>query len=168
MDVIASAAVAISLVATWLIRKLSRMSSLRKQNADGWTCLCIEFKRRLGVVLDIIDRSGATDAVYDAREQVENSITREERFNAERAITSAISSMLRYKNADERLGIDETDAPILSALVYYNNTAEEFNKCVGTFPGSLISRIFGFRRVPCFDMSGIALDAAITSPPSTR
>lgn len=160
MDVIASAAVVISIVASLLIKKLSRMSSLRKRNADGWTCLCIEFGRRLGVVLDLIDHSGATDAICDAREQVENSMTREERFDAERAMTSAISSMLRDKNAGERLGIDETDAPILSALVYYNNTAEAFNRCVGTFPGSLISRVFGFRCVPCFEMSGIALDAS--------
>lgn len=154
MEAIAIAALALSITAAWLIKTLCAMEDLRKRNSDGWTCVCIEFKRRLYTALDMIERDGGTPDIERAMHMIDESRTREERIEAEGAMAEAISEAIAGagENASPAVGcFAESDVQIRNAMAYYNSTAEKLNRRVSSFPGLLVSGIFGFRRVPSFE-----------------
>ena len=161
--------VAVALV--WGVLTFNRLVRIRTRVDNGWSQIDVQLRRRYDLVPNLVE----TVKGYAAHErEVFEHVTRARadavaaqgvgpQARAEDRVTAGLRQLMAVAEAYPDLKANEgflalqeelvgTESKIAYARQFYNDQVTRLNTAVGTFPSSVIARLFGFGDRPFFDI----------------
>lgn len=149
--------------ALWAVWTFNRLVRLRNRVAEGWAQIDVQLRRRYDLIPNLVEtvRGYAAherelfEEVARARARAIEAGTVPDQTEAENEITRGVRRLLavgeaypELKASENFLALQEeltaTESKIAYARQFYNEQVMRLNTLVGSFPASLIARVFGF------------------------
>lgn len=145
----------------WAIWTFNRLVRARNQQAEAWSGIEVQLRKRHDLVPPLVTAVGAYAsheaetfaAVTAARSQTEGNPNRTD--DAERAVTRGLRQLLAVAEAYPVLQADENFRQLSSQLIaieddlqyarrYFNGSVRDFRNLAQTFPQNLVAALFNF------------------------
>jgi LemA protein len=149
----------------------NRLVTLRTRADNGWSQIDVQLRRRYDLIPNLVETVQGYAAherelfqsVTEARAQASGATAPDDRARAENQITAGLRQLLAVVEAYPDLKADRhflelqeelagTEGKIAYARQFYNDTVAKLNTAIGTFPGNIIARSFGFTQREFFDI----------------
>ena len=160
-----------ALVGLWLMSTYNRLVRLKNLNAEGWSGIDVQLKRRFDLIPNLVEsvkgyashEKETFQSVTEARSMINNAgDDPEARMKAENALSGALRSLFAVAENYPELKANENFMHLQNELSsieneiqmsrrYYNGTARNLNTAIQTFPAVLVARHFGFREALYFE-----------------
>jgi LemA protein len=158
-------------VLIWGVLTYNRFVRIRTRVDNGWSQIDVQLRRRYDLIPNLVE----TVKGYAAHERVVfEQVTRAradavaadgvgQQARAEDQVTAGLRQLMAVAEAYPDLKANEgflalqeelvgTESKIAYARQFYNDQVTRLNTAVGTFPSSVIARLFGFAERPFFDI----------------
>ena len=158
-------------VLIWGVVTYNRFVRIRTRVDNGWSQIDVQLRRRYDLIPNLVE----TVKGYAAHErEVFEHVTRARadavaadgvgpQARAEDQVTAGLRQLMAVAEAYPDLKANEgflalqeelvgTESKIAYARQFYNDQVTRLNTAVGTFPSSVIARLFGFAERPFFDI----------------
>jgi LemA protein len=158
-------------VLIWGVVTYNRFVRIRTRVDNGWSQIDVQLRRRYDLIPNLVE----TVKGYAAHErEVFEQVTRAradavaadgvgQQARAEDQVTAGLRQLMAVAEAYPDLKANEgflalqeelvgTESKIAYARQFYNDQVTRLNTAVGTFPSSVIARLFGFAERPFFDI----------------
>jgi len=160
------------IVGLWVMGIYNGLVKLRQAVRNAWSQIDVQLKRRHDLIPNLVNtvKGYAThekttlDAVISARAKATsvNITAPADRMKAEGELSSALSRLLMVTENYPALKADKqfimlqeeltsTENRVAFARQYYNDSAQQHNVAVQTFPAVLIAGMLGFKEEPFFE-----------------
>jgi LemA protein len=162
---------ALAAVLIWGVLTYNRFVRIRTRVDNGWSQIDVQLRRRYDLIPNLVE----TVKGYAAHErEVFEQVTRAradavaadgvgQQARAEDQVTAGLRQLMAVAEAYPDLKANEgflalqeelvgTESKIAYARQFYNDQVTRLNTAVGTFPSSVIARLFGFAERPFFDI----------------
>jgi LemA protein len=161
----------LAVVLIWGIVIYNRFVRIRTRVDNGWSQIDVQLRRRYDLIPNLVE----TVQGYAAHErEVFEHVTRARaeavaaqgvgpQADAEDRVTAGLRQLMAVAEAypdleanEQFLALQEelvgTESKIAYARQFYNDQVTRLNTAVGTFPSSVIAKLFGFEERPFFDI----------------
>jgi LemA protein len=161
----------VAIVLVWGVVTYNRFVRIRTRVDNGWSQIDVQLRRRYDLIPNLVE----TVKGYAAHErEVFEHVTQARadavaaqgvgpQARAEDQVTAGLRQLMAVAEAYPDLKANEgflrlqeelvgTESKIAYARQFYNDQVTRLNTAVGTFPSSLIAKLFGFRDRPFFDI----------------
>jgi LemA protein len=158
-------------VLIWGVVTYNRFVRIRTRVDNGWSQIDVQLRRRYDLIPNLVE----TVKGYAAHErEVFEHVSRAradavaadgvgQQARAEDQVTAGLRQLMAVAEAYPDLKANEgflalqeelvgTESKIAYARQFYNDQVTRLNTAVGTFPSSVIARLFGFAERPFFDI----------------
>jgi len=162
---------ALALVLIWGVVTYNRFVRIRTRVDNGWSQIDVQLRRRYDLIPNLVE----TVKGYAAHErEVFEHVTRARadavaaqgvapQARAEDQVTAGLRQLMAVAEAYPELKANQgflslqeelvgTESKIAYARQFYNDQVTRLNTAAGTFPSSLIAKLFGFEERPFFDI----------------
>lgn len=172
--------VVLGLIVLFFIIKYNGFVSLRTRAEEAWADIDVQLKRRYDLIPNLVNtvkgyathESTAFEKVTAARALAMGATGREEKGQAENALSSTLKSLFAISEAYPELKantnfiqlqaeLSDTENKIMASRRFYNGNVRDFNMGVQMFPGNIIAGIFKFTKMEFFELES---DSAEKSP----
>jgi LemA protein len=166
------------IVGLYIMGVYNGLVKFRQNVRNAWSQIDVQLKRRHDLIPNLVNtvKGYAThekttlDAVISARAKATSVTTTEDRMKAEGELSSALSRLLMVTENYPTLKADKqfillqeeltsTENRVAFARQYYNDSAQQHNVAVQTFPAVLIAGMLGFKEEPFFEAPAEAKNA---------
>lgn len=149
--------------ALWAVWTFNRLVRLRNRVEEGWAQIDVQLRRRYDLIPNLVGtvRGYAAherelfEEVARARARAIEAGTVPDQAEAEDQITRGLRRLLgvveaypELKASENFLALQEeltaTESKIAYARQFYNEQVMRLNTLIGSFPASLVARVFGF------------------------
>lgn len=149
----------------------NRLVSLRTRAENGWSQIDVQLRRRYDLIPNLVEtvqgyaahERELFESVTEARSHAAGATDPDDRARAENEVTNGLRQLLAVVEAYPDLKADRhflelqeelagTEGKIAYARQFFNDTVAKLNTAIGTFPGNLIARSFGFTERAFFDI----------------
>ena len=160
------------LVLLYVMATYNKLIKGRNKVEGEWAQIDVQLKRRADLIPNLVEtvkgyaahEKETLDAVISARSKAIGANTTEEKIEANKELTSAISRLLvvaeNYPELkantnflDLQSSLKETEDKIAYARQFYNDAAKSFKNAVEMFPSNIIAGMFGFKALPFFEVT---------------
>jgi LemA protein len=161
----------IAAVLVWGVVTYNRFVRIRTRVDNGWSQIDVQLRRRYDLIPNLVE----TVKGYAAHErEVFERVTRARadavaaegvgsQARAEDQVTAGLRQLMAVAEAYPDLKANEgflalqeelvgTESKIAYARQFYNDQVTRLNTAVGTFPSSVVAKLFGFAVRPFFDI----------------
>jgi LemA protein len=166
-----AAAAAVGAVLLYGIVTFNRLVALRTRVDNGWSQIDIQLRRRYDLIPNLVEtvRGYAAherelfERVAEARARAIDARGVAPQARAEDQVTRGVRRLLAVAEAYPELRASEqflalqeeltgTESKIAYARQFYNDQVMRLNTLIGSFPSSLVARLFGFAPREFFDI----------------
>ena len=149
----------------------NRLVTLRTRAENGWSQIDVQLRRRYDLIPNLVETVQGYAAherelfqnVTEARARAAGATAPDDRARAENGLTAGLRQLMAVVEAYPDLKADRhflelqeelagTEGKIAYARQFFNDTVAKLNTAIGTFPGNLIARSFGFTEREFFDI----------------
>jgi len=157
------------LFAFFLIGMYNSLVQLRVRADSAWSDIDVQLKRRHDLIPNLVEtvkgyaqhEQGVFKDIADARSQLLNAKSPEEKIEAANRQTSALGRLLAIAENYPQLKANEQFNRLMDELsgtenrlaverMRYNQKVEEYNAARRQFPANLTAKMFGFKEYPYF------------------
>lgn len=158
------------LVAVWLMTIYNRLVRLRNAAEEAFNSINVYLKQRYDLIPNLVNtvkgymkhESETLERIVELRSKAMNAGP-QDAGAAESALTGALKSVFALaenypdlKASQDFLQLQETltnlEESIQRSRRYYNATVRDLNDAVEVFPNTLVAGMFGFGRMPYFEV----------------
>lgn len=159
-------------IGLWVMGIYNGLVKLRQAVRNAWSQIDVQLKRRHDLIPNLVNtvkgyashEKSTLDAVISARAKATSVTVTSDRMKAEGELSSALSRLLAVTENYPTLKADKqfimlqeeltsTENRVAFARQYYNDSAQQHNVAVQTFPAVLIAGMLGFKEEPFFETS---------------
>lgn len=162
----------IAIVALWFMSSYNNFIRLKALLDEAWSGINVQLKRRYDLIPNLVEtvkgysihEKSVLEDVVRLRSASMGATSIEEKSTAEEGLSKTLKTLFavaeQYPNlkANENflslqkdLGAIEQDIQL--ARRYYNGTARNYNVAATSFPSNIVASIFGFAKVPYFELA---------------
>jgi LemA protein len=162
----------IVVVVVWAIAGYNGLVGKRNQVRNAWSQIDVQLKRRHDLIPNLVNtvrgylqhEREVLESVTQARQQaIEAGSNVQARAGAENVLTQAMRSLFAVAEAYPDLKanttmlalqeeLSSTENRIAFARQFYNDSVQEYDTTLESFPSSLIGRTFGFQPATSFEL----------------
>jgi LemA protein len=158
------------LLVLYVIVAYNGLIKLRNRVDNAWAQIDVQLKRRYDLIPNLVEtvkgyakhERGTFEAVTQARANAINASGPAEQAQAENMITGALKSLFAVAEAYPDLKANEnflslqeelsgTEGRISYARQYYNDSVQQLNTKIQTFPTAVLANIFKFKEREYFE-----------------
>jgi LemA protein len=158
------------IIGLWVMGIYNGLVRLRQAVRNAWSQIDVQLKRRHDLIPNLVNtvkgyanhEKSTLDAVITARAKATSVTSTPDRMKAEGELSSALSRLLMVTENYPDLKADKqfvllqeeltsTENRVAFARQYYNDSAQQHNVAVQTFPAVLIAGMLGFKEEPFFE-----------------
>lgn len=166
--------VIVVLAVIWLISSYNGFVMLRNKTEEAFSAMDVSLKKRYDLIPNYVEtvkgyakhESETLEKVVNARNMAMTASTPEERIEKDSLLTGSLRSLFAVAESYPELKantnflelqrqLSNIEEEIAGARRYYNGVVNKFNTKTEMFPGNLIAGLFGFRRKPLYEVSGV-------------
>lgn len=148
----------------------NRLIQLRQMVKNGWSQIDVQLKRRHDLIPNLVNtvkgyaahEKGTLDAVISARAKATSVTLPADRIKAEGELSGALGRLLAVSEAYPNLKANEnflglqnelrgTEDRIAFSRQAYNDSVQQFNTAIQTFPAVMLAGFLGFKEEPFFE-----------------
>lgn len=157
------------LLVFYVIGIYNKLVTSRNKVNNQFSQIDVQLKRRTDLIPNLVEtvkgyakhEKDTFKEVVEARNLALSANTINEKVNAEKELTSALTKLFALTEAYPELKANEnflslqndlkdTEDKITYARQFYNDSAMSFNDLVGMFPSNIIAKLFGFKEFDFF------------------
>ena len=161
--------VVIVLLVMWVISAYNKLVRLKNRVEDQWAQIDVQLKRRFDLIPNLVEtvkgytkhESETLESVINARNTYLAASTPEAQMEADGELTKAVSKLFALSEAYPDLKANEnfvslqndlkdTEDKIAASRQFYNDVVLKYNDQVELFPGSIIAKLFNFKKEAYF------------------
>src|ERR1700757_3144595 len=150
-------------IVAWVVFAYNRLVSLRNQVDNAWSQIDVQLKRRHDLIPNLVEtvkgyaahERQTLEAVTQARANAINAQGAPQQAQAENALTGALKSLFAVSEAYPDLKANQNflnlqeeltsaEDRIAYARQFYNDSVQNYNTRIQTFPRNLIAGMFNF------------------------
>ena len=162
---------AFALIALWLVSSYNRLVRLRSESNSAWADIDVQLERRWDLIPNLVETAKVAasrerdilEGVIAARGRAMSAVTVDEKADAERALTVALSGVFGLAESYPQLrsmesflelqrSLERVEEAVQNARRYYNAVVRDYNTRVEAFPGNLLARPMGFEHRRFFSL----------------
>jgi LemA protein len=159
----------------FLIGLYNSLISKRNRVRNAWSQIDVQLKRRYDLIPNLVEtvkgyaahERQTLEAVVKARQQCIDARGVREQGPAENMLTGALRQLFALSEAYPDLKANQnfsqlqeelasTENRIGFARQHYNNTVENYNTSIASFPAVLVAGMFGFHEEDYFELGDVA------------
>lgn len=148
----------------------NRLVQLRQMVRNAWSQIDVQLKRRHDLIPNLVNtvkgyaahERGTLDEVIAARAKATSATIPADRIKAEGELSTALGRLLAVSEAYPNLKANEnflalqnelrgTEDRIAFSRQAYNDSVQQFNTGIQTFPAVMLAGFFGFKEEPFFE-----------------
>ncbi len=165
--------IVLALVVIWAIAGYNSFVRLINRAKEAWSDIEVQLKRRYDLIPNLVNtvkgyashESGTFEKVTEARTKaMATTGTSAEHAQAENMLTGALKSVFALAEAYPDLKantnflelqreLSDTENKIQASRRFYNTNVRDLAIAVESFPGNIIAKIFGFKKMELFDLA---------------
>ena len=176
----------IGLIVLTLVIIYNRLVSLRQARQNAFADIDVQLKLRYDLVPNLVEtvkgyathEKGLLEEVTQARSRAMSAGGTHERLAAEAQLSQAMFNVLAVAENYPQLQADanfralqaelsDIENKISAARRYFNNSTNEYNTAVQSFPAVLVAGALGFRQEEFFALDALEKQAASAAPKVT-
>jgi len=161
--------VVIVLLVMWVISAYNKLVRLKNRVEDQWAQIDVQLKRRFDLIPNLVEtvkgytkhESETLESVINARNTYLAASTPEAQMEADGELTKAVSKLFALSESYPDLKANEnfvslqndlkdTEDKIAASRQFYNDVVLKYNDQVELFPGSIIAKLFNFKKEAYF------------------
>ncbi len=162
----------LAVIAVLIVGIYNGLIKLKNKAEEAWSNIDTQLKRRYDLIPNLVEtvkgyaahESSTLEKVVQARSAAMNAKGFDEKQKAENALTESLKSIFALSESypdlkanqnfmDLQKNLAETENLIQSSRDIYNNSVNELNTKVESFPGNFIAKLFGFTKREFFQTS---------------
>lgn len=147
-------------IVVWTVWTFNRLVAARNQQAEGWSGIDVQLKKRADLV-PLLAESVRAYAAHESRTMADATRLRnpEEVAGALRRLIAVAESYPDLKASENFRQLSASLVTIEDDLQYarrfYNGAVRDFRNLCESFPSNLVARAFGFRPDGFFEVSSV-------------
>ncbi len=173
--VLAVVGVLVLLVGIWAAVSYNGLVKLKNRVESAWAQIEVQLNRRHDLIPNLVEtvkgyaahEQATLEQVISARNQAVSASSPKEQAQAEQAVSGALANVFAVSEAYPVLKanqsfvalqaeLSETEDRVAYARQYYNDSVNQYNTKIQSFPGVLIARSAGFAEREYFQAPGEA------------
>ncbi len=163
--------IALVVIGVLTLLNYNALVRLRNMAQAAWADIDVQLKRRHDLIPNLVEtvkgyaahERGTLEAVVQARAKAVSAKTPEERIEGENMLTQALRGLLAVVEnypelkanqnfLDLQKQLSEVEDAIQNARRYYNAVVRDYNIKIEMFPSNIIASMFGFKKMPYFEI----------------
>lgn len=163
--------VIVVLLAIWCVSLYNNLVKLRNNRENAFANIDVQLKQRHDLVPQLVAtvKGYATherevlQRVTEARTAAMGATTKNDKINAENALTSALAGLKVSLEAYPDLKANQNFMQLQNEIAdlenklaavrrFFNSATRELNNAVETFPSNIFAKMFGFKKEPMFEV----------------
>lgn len=163
--------VVIAVLVIWVVVIYNSLVRLRANRENAFADIDVQLKQRHDLVPQLVatvkgymeHESGTLKAITEARQKAVNASTVNEKIEAEKQLSSALSGFSIQVEAYPDLKastnfmqlqneLSDIENKLAAVRRFFNSATKELNVAVQKFPNVIFAGMFGFKQEPMFDL----------------